>query len=58
LRKLHNQKKGKKAFAKDLKTVYTAVNEEVALENLNSVKEEWGHKYPNAVKSWKITGIT
>ncbi len=45
--------KDKKAFAKDLKTVYTAVNEDVALENLHSVKEEWGHKYPNAVKSWE-----
>lgn len=45
--------KDKKSFAKDLKAVYTAVNEDVALENLNSIKEEWGNKYPNAIKSWE-----
>ena len=43
----------KKAFVADLKTVYTAVNEEVALENLNSMKDDWGGKYPNAIKSWE-----
>ena len=45
--------KDRKAFAKDLKTIYTAVNEDVALENLLSVKETWGKKYPNAIKSWE-----
>ena len=33
--------KDKKAFAKDLKTVYGAVNEDLALENLISTKEKW-----------------
>ena len=45
--------KDKKAFAKDLKAVYGAVNEDLALENLISAKEKWGSKYPNAIKSWE-----
>lgn len=45
--------KDKKAFAKDLKAVYGALNENVALENLMSAKEIWGDKYPNAIKSWE-----
>ncbi|MEK6264972.1 MAG: IS256 family transposase [Clostridium sp.] len=45
--------KDKKAFAKDLKSVYSALNEDVALENLISAKEIWGDKYPNAIKSWE-----
>jgi len=45
--------KDKKAFVADLKAVYSAVNEEVALENLISAKEKWGNKYPNAIKSWE-----
>lgn len=45
--------KDKKAFAKDLKAVYGAVNEDLALENLNFAKEKWGDKYPNAIKSWE-----
>ena len=45
--------KDKKAFAKDLKAVYGALNENVALENLISAKEIWGNKYPNAIKSWE-----
>ncbi|MDP4228219.1 MAG: IS256 family transposase [Bacteroidota bacterium] len=45
--------KDKKAFVKDLKAVYTAVNEDTALENLLSAKEKWGKKYPNAIKSWE-----
>jgi putative transposase len=45
--------KDKKAFAKDLKAVYGAVNEDLALENLNLAKEKWASKYPNAIKSWE-----
>lgn len=45
--------KDKKAFVVDLKAVYSAVNEDVALENLISAKEKWGSKYPNAIKSWE-----
>lgn len=42
-----------KEFSKDFKTVYTAINEETALENLYAVKDKWGVKYPYALKSWE-----
>lgn len=45
--------KDKKAFARDMKAVYSAVNEEAALERLLEAKEIWGEKYPNAVKTWE-----
>lgn len=45
--------KDKKAFVADLKNVYGAVNEEMALDNLTYVKEKWGKKYPNAISSWE-----
>ncbi len=45
--------KDRKAVAKSLKSVYGAVNEEVALENLMIAKEQWDKKYPNAIKSWE-----
>lgn len=45
--------KDRKAFVADLKTVYCAVNEDVALENLMAIKEKWDKKYPNAIKSWE-----
>lgn len=45
--------KDKKAFAKDMKAVYTAVNEDEALERLLEAKEIWGGKYPNAIKTWE-----
>lgn len=45
--------KDKKAFVADLKNVYGAVNEDMALDNLTYVKEKWGKKYPNAISSWE-----
>lgn len=45
--------KDRKAFAKDLKAVYGAINEAEACENLISAKEKWSDKYPNAIKSWE-----
>lgn len=45
--------KDKKAFVADLKGIYKAVNEEVAMENLLELKDKWADKYPNAVKSWE-----
>lgn len=45
--------KDKKSFVADLKSVYGAVNEDVALDNLKYAKEKWGKKYPNAIKSWE-----
>ena len=45
--------KDRKAFVADLKGVYTAVNEEIAMDNLLAMKDKWGNKYPNAIKSWE-----
>lgn len=45
--------KDRKAFVADLKTVYGAINEDMALENLMQAKDKWGGKYPNAIKSWE-----
>ena len=44
--------KDMKEFAKDLKTVYTAVDEEAALEQLERVKGKWSPQYPYAMKRW------
>ena len=49
--------KDRKAFAKDLKTIYQAVNEEKALEALDRVTEKWTPKYPNSMKDGRITGM-
>ena len=45
--------KDRKAFVADLKGVYTAVNEEIAMDNLLAMKDKQGNKYPNAIKSWE-----
>ena len=45
--------KDRRAFVADLKGIYRAVNEEIAMDNLLSLKEKWSSKYPNAVKSWE-----
>lgn len=42
-----------KAFAKDLKTIYSSINEESALNSLLEVKQKWEKKYPSAIKSWE-----
>ena len=49
----HIPYKDRKAFIADLKGVYTAVNEEIAMDNLLAMKDKWGNKYPNAIKSWE-----
>ncbi|MEW8994440.1 transposase [Clostridium sp.] len=43
----------RKAVVSDLKGIYRAVNEDVALDNLSSLKDKWNDKYPNAIKSWE-----
>ena len=44
--------KDKKEFASDLKSIYLAVTEAQALENLDKVSEKWEEKYPNSMSSW------
>jgi transposase-like protein len=45
--------KDKKAFAKDLREIYTAPNKEVAEVALENLAENWDSKYSYAVKSWR-----
>ena len=42
-----------KPFVKDLKTVYQAPTEEIALSNLDDFEEKWGKKYPTSIASWR-----
>lgn len=44
--------KDRKAVAKDLKTVYTALTEEDAQLVLTEFNDIWGKKYPNITQSW------
>ena len=45
--------KDTKPFLSDLKTVYTAPTEEAAKISLKKVEENWGKKYPMAIKVWQ-----
>jgi transposase-like protein len=42
-----------KPFMKDLKAVYQAPTEEIALKNLDTLEENWGRKYPSSIASWR-----
>lgn len=42
-----------KPFVKDLKTIYQAPSEEMALEALDMLEETWGKKYSASVASWR-----
>lgn len=44
--------KDMKAFAKDLKTIYTAADENAARKQLEKVTTEWSVHYPNAMNRW------
>lgn len=43
-----------KEFMKDLKLVYKANTEDLALQNLDRLDEKWSSKYPNTIKSWRV----
>lgn len=43
-----------KEFARDFKTVYTAVNEETAMHNLKELGKKWSKQYPYAIKNWEV----
>ena len=45
--------KDRKAVAKDLKSVYSALNEEDAQLALTDFNDIWGKKYPNITASWQ-----
>ena len=44
--------KDRKAFARDLKTIYQAANEEEGRKALDCVTAKWQDKYPRAMKRW------
>lgn len=44
--------KDSKAFMKDLKQVYKATNEEIAIKALEDLEATWGTKYPIVIQSW------
>ena len=45
--------KDKKAFMADLKRVYKADTEDLALVALDELEEAWGKKYPASISSWR-----
>ena len=42
-----------KAFMKDLKLVYKADTEEIALAAMDDLEATWGIKYPSSIASWR-----
>lgn len=47
-------KQADKQFTADLKPVYKAPTEEIALVSLDEFEAKWGKKYPLGVKSWRV----
>lgn len=45
--------KHRKEFAKDLKLVYSALNEDIALNELTLLEEKWSQHYAIALRSWR-----
>lgn len=45
--------KDRKSFAKELKEVYSAINEQTALLELEKLEEKWADKYYISLKSWR-----
>lgn len=45
--------KDMKVFAKDLKTIYTSLDEKNALKQLKLVTEKWEPLYPHAMNRWE-----
>lgn len=46
--------KDRKEFMVDLKKVYKASTEEIALAQLDALKERWDNKYSNVIDSWYV----
>lgn len=45
--------KDMREFCKDLKSIYTSINEQEGYNQLQEIKKKWGDKYPSALKSWE-----
>lgn len=46
--------KDRKAFVTDLKKIYKAPTEEIALAQLDMLKDKWNDKYSNVINSWYV----
>lgn len=44
------------AFAKELKTIFTAPDEKAALSQLDMVSEKWEKHYPGVLNRWRKMG--
>ena len=42
-----------KLFMADLKLVYQAATEDIALQQLDALENKWGKKYPSTINSWR-----
>lgn len=47
-----------KAFIKDLKLVYQAPTEDIALQQLDALEDKWGKKYSSSIASWRNNWVT
>ena len=45
--------KDRKQFCNDMKEIYNAINQEVAVEALKSLKTKWAEKYKYAIDGWE-----
>jgi putative transposase len=45
--------KDKADFVTDMKTIYNALDRDVAMANFDTVKEKWGKRYPKEIESWE-----
>lgn len=45
--------KDRKSFTSDMKEIYTAPNQEVAIHALDKFEQKWGNKYQYAIDSWR-----
>jgi putative transposase len=45
--------KDRQKFCHDMKEIYTAINEDVAIDALKALKSKWGEKYKYAIDSWE-----
>ena len=45
--------KDRRPFTKDMKEIYSAPNEQAALQALDALSQKWGDKYGYAIRSWE-----
>ena len=53
LHEIYEREKDRKPMVKDLKAVYTAINEQMAAQYLDQAEEKWSGKCKVVFKSWR-----